>query len=116
MTVYIFPVARISPIAIQGGLNALGITVKCQEEAERTSPSWNETPKDPRNKIVVDRELHFSANDIIEDFQFGNGTTVGFIPLKDGRIIRCAWFVVDPGYESSVEANLDEIRNVCKGV
>jgi len=116
MTVYIFPVGRISATTIQGELNTLGITVKCQEEAERTSPSWNETPKNPRNKIVVDPELPFSVNDIVEDFPFGNGTTVGFVPLKDGRIIRCAWFVVDPANEGLVETNLDKIRNICKGL
>jgi len=114
MTVYIFPVGVISASTIQDELNKLGITVKCQEDAERRSPSWNETPKSPRNKIVIDPELPFSLNEIAEDFSFGNGVSVGTILLKDGRTIPCAWIVVDPRYEGIVEANLDKIKEVCK--
>jgi len=59
------------------------------------SPEDVEEVDEKDSIIVVDEELGFKAEDIVEDFSFGNGTTIGGVRLKDGRWIPCGFVVFD---------------------
>lgn len=55
------------------------------------------TPVVGHDTFIVDPSLGFTADDIQEGFAFGNGVTVGLLPLKSGIRVACQWVVVqDP--------------------
>lgn len=66
--------------------------------------------------IVVDPELGFTALDIVDDFSFGNGTTVGGVRLKDGRWVDCGFVVFDHADNAKANRLLPTLRNIFKGL
>ena len=65
--------------------------------------------------IIVDSSLSFQADDIAEDFSFGNGTTIGAVRLKTGEWVQCGWVVFDHADKSRVDAKLTNLKNIFKG-
>ena len=124
MAVYIFPIddakartREINPLSIEAALSALELTV-----IKAIKPSYRETAKrileDEVDKgtsmIVVDSSLSFEADDIAEDFSFGNGTTIGAVRLKTGEWVQCGWIVFDHAAKSKVDTKLTQLKSIFK--
>jgi len=130
MVVYIFPIdldmvmtGELGADVVDDKIKALGLTVKnidplYREEARKVwvkpSPDAEEVPtKD--SIIVVDPDLGFTADDIADDFSFGNGTTVGGVRLKDDRWIPCGFTVFDHADMGRVDTLRDQLKMIFKG-
>jgi len=126
MAVYVFAVnsAKIQSLEINAGnvdaaVKALDLTI-----VRDVKDTYRETAKkvfeDEVEKgssiIIVDSSLSFKADDIAEDFSFGNGTTIGAVRLKTGEWAVCGWVVFDHADKSEVDGKLTALKNIFKGI
>ena len=126
MAVYIFPIdeakartKELNPGDIETAISALALTV-----IKEIKPSYRETAKrileDEVDKgtsmIIVDPSLSFKADEIAEDFSFGNGTTIGAVRLKSGEWVVCGWIVFDHADKSKVDGKLAALKDIFKGI
>jgi hypothetical protein len=82
----------------------------------RIPPSQIEEVEEDRSIIIVDPELGFKAEDIADDFSFGNGTTLGGVRLKDGSWIPCGFIVFDHKDKPLADTQKEKLRNIFKGI
>ena len=130
MVVYVLPIdvekfqkKEIDAAVCEAKIKALKLTTKnidplYREEAEkvwvRASAGAPEMPVED-SIIVVDPELGFTAEDIADDFSFGNGTTVGGVRLKDGKWVICGFVVFDHTHKGMVDGKLIALKKIFKG-
>jgi len=81
----------------------------------RIPPDLVEEVDEEDSIIIVDPELGFKAEDIADDFSFGNGTTIGGVRLKDGRWVPCGFVVFDHRDRGRVNAVRDRLKNIFMG-
>jgi hypothetical protein len=82
----------------------------------RISPEDIEEVDEQPSIIVVDPELGFRAEDIAEDFSFGNGCTIGGVRLKDGRWVECGFVVLDHADKAKADELLPALKKIFKGL
>jgi hypothetical protein len=130
MVVYIFPIdiekteqrrmdARICEEKIKVlGLQPMNIDPTYREETKKVKRKLaNGTEVDEKDSIViVDPELGFKASDIVDDFSFGNGVTIGGVRLKNGRWVSCGFVVFDHADKTHVDNLITIIKNIFRGI
>ena len=65
---------------------------------------------------IVDPELNFTAEDIADDFCFGNGVAIGGVNLKDGTWRDCGFIVLDQRDKAKAEALWEEMKAIFLGI
>jgi hypothetical protein len=81
----------------------------------RIPPSQIEEVGEDQSIIIVDLELGIKAEDIADDFSFGNGTTIGGVRLKDGRWIPCGFVVFSHEDRKKADAVIDKLKDIFMG-
>jgi len=81
----------------------------------RIPPDQVEEVDEDDSIIVVDPELPFKAEDIADDFSFGNGTTIGGVRLKDGTWVDCGFVVFDHKDRAKVDKVIDRLKDIFMG-
>ena len=124
MVVYIFPSDEtLDVLDFTAKFNARGLTIMTHQGRnynEGTTKIYKRL-EDGTEEIIgdsiikVDEELGFEAEDIVDDWRFGNGTTIGQILLKDKRIIKCGWVVIDHANINAANGMIVALRNIFKG-
>lgn len=122
MAVYIFPVdaAKIEKEELHAGnveaaVQALELAIvrDAKSDYRETAKKVFEGEVDKGSSlIIVDSSLSFKADDMEEDFSFGNGTTMGAVRLKTGEMVECGWIVFDHADKSAVDAKLPQLKNI----
>jgi len=126
MAVYIFPVdpAKIQTLEVNAGnveadVKALDLTIVRDLKntyRETAKKIFEDEVEKGSSLVIVDSSLSFEADDIAEDFSFGNGTTIGAVRLKTGEWAVCGWSVFDHADKSEVDAKLTALKNIFKGI
>ncbi|MEM2352450.1 MAG: hypothetical protein QXT26_08600 [Thermoproteota archaeon] len=126
MVVYVFPVdvEKVRRREVDAGkcdekIRALGLKTMSydptyREEArkvKRLQPDGTELDEKD-SIIVVDPELGFKADDIVDDFSFGNGVTIGGVKLKDGRFIPCGFVVFDHMDKAKADKFISSLKSI----
>jgi hypothetical protein len=124
MAVYIFPVnaAKAASLEINAGIvdaavKALDLTIVRDVKntyREAATKYYEDEVEKGSSMIIVDSSLSFEADDIAEDFSFGNGTSVGAVRLKTGEWVQCGWVVFQHADKSAVDAKLTQLKNIFK--
>jgi hypothetical protein len=124
MAVFIFPVnaAKVQALQIEAGVvdaavKALDLTIIRDVKStyrETATKYYEDEIAKGSSMIIVDPSLSFEADDIAEDFSFGNGTTIGAVRLKTGEWVQCGWVVFQHADKSEVDAKLPQLRNIFK--
>ena len=126
MAVYIFLIdeakARTRELNVgnvEAAITTLALTVvkdvkpTYRESAEKI---YEDEVEKGNSMIIVDPSLSFKVDDIVEDFSFGNGTTIGAVRLKTGEWAVCGWVVFDHADKSKVDGKLTALKNIFKGI
>jgi len=124
--VYIFPLdeTKVQAKTLDAGIAEVAVKALDLAIIKDMKPTYRETAKkvfeDEVEKgssmIIVDSSLSFKADDIAEDFSFGNGTTMGAVRLKTGEWVQCGWVVFDHADKTKVDAKLTNLKNIFKGI
>ncbi|MEM1540992.1 MAG: hypothetical protein QXJ07_06425 [Candidatus Bathyarchaeia archaeon] len=130
MVVYIFPVdvGKVGRREIDAaecdrkirslGLRTMSYDPTYREEArkvKRLQPDGREVDEGD-SIIIVDPELGFKAEDIVDDFSFGNGVTIGGVMLKDGRFVPCGFMVLSHVDKANADRFIPQLKNVFMGL
>lgn len=100
------------------GLRTMNHDPTYREEArkiKRLKPDRREVDEGD-SIIIVDPELGFKAEDIVDDFSFGNGVTVGGVMLKDGKFIPCGFVVFNHSDKANADRFVSQLKNIFMGL
>ena len=61
-------------------------------------------------QVFVDPALGFAPSDIADGADFGNGTSMGTLLLRDGRVVICGRVVVDDADVAAMQARLADVK------
>ena len=124
MAVYIFPVdatkiqsEHVNAGNVDAAVKALDLTIVRDLKntyRETAKKIYEDEVEKGSSMIIVDPSLSFEADDIADDFSFGNGTTIGAVRLKSGEWVQCGWSVFDHADKSEVDAKLTALKKIFK--
>lgn len=87
---------------------------KLHLKEKKNKEDKHETTSSVPVEIYVDSALPFTADDIDDNFSFGNGCSSGSVKLKTGKWEQCCFFVIDGKNKNKFDSKINQIKDVFK--